>query len=183
LTIFITGGSQGAYEMNRRVAAALAELAGRQDAPRFRVIHQTGGHADAVESTRGRYAEAGIDAVVEPFITAMGGAYKAADLVVARAGAATCAEIALFGKPALLIPLPSAVRDHQFLNASHLADAGAAVVMRQESCEPGALADAIGALLASPERLAAMSAASKSLAAPDAASRLAALVRQVAGSR
>jgi UDP-N-acetylglucosamine--N-acetylmuramyl-(pentapeptide) pyrophosphoryl-undecaprenol N-acetylglucosamine transferase len=110
----------------------------------------------------------------------MGGAYKAADLVVARAGAATCAEIALFGKPALFIPLPSAVRDHQFLNASHLANTGAALVMRQESCEPAPLADALGNLLSSPERLAAMSIAARALATPDAATRLAALVEQCA---
>lgn len=177
-TIFITGGSQGAYEMNRRVAEALATLVARPGAPRFRVIHQTGNHEDAVKATRRRYAEAGIEAIVEPFITTMGGAYKVADLVIARAGAATCAEIALFGKPALFIPLPTAVRDHQFLNAKHLANGGAALVMRQEDCAPAPLADAIGDMLASPSRLTAMSEASKALAAPDAATRLAELLEK-----
>ncbi|MBR0057049.1 MAG: UDP-N-acetylglucosamine--N-acetylmuramyl-(pentapeptide) pyrophosphoryl-undecaprenol N-acetylglucosamine transferase, partial [Kiritimatiellae bacterium] len=178
-TILVTGGSQGAYEMNRRVAEALATLSARPGTPRFRVIHQTGSWRDAEEATRARYASASVEALVTPFIAEMGGAYKAADLVVARAGAATCAEIALFGKPSLLIPLPTAVRDHQFLNAKYLADAGAAAVMRQETCEPKALADAIGALLAAPSRLAEMSRAALSLASPDAATKLAEVLEQL----
>lgn len=182
-TVFVTGGSQGAYEMNKRVADALAALAGRPGAPRFRVLHQSGNHDGAAEDMRRRYAAAGIEARVFDFLPEMGGAYKAADLVIARAGAATCAEIALFGKPALLIPLPTAVRDHQFLNARHLADAGAAVVMRQEDCSPEALADAVAPLLSNAARRAAMAAAAKSLAVPDAAERLADLVESKAAPR
>lgn len=181
-TIFVTGGSQGAYEMNKRVADALAVLAGRSGAPRFRVIHQTGRHEDALEDTRRRYAAAGIEAKVFDFIPEMGGAFKAADIVIARSGAATCAEIALFGKPALFIPLPTAVRDHQFLNARHLADAGAAAVIRQEKCDPESLADAIAPLLSDSARRAAMASAAHALAVPDAAERLASLVEEKAQS-
>jgi len=181
ITIFVTGGSQGAYAMNKKVAEALAFLKRRGDAPYFRVIHQTGKAMDAEEWTRARYAEAGIDARVSAFIPQMGGAYKAADIVIARAGAATCAEIALFGKPAVFIPLPSAVRDHQSRNAAHFAEAGAAVSIAQDACAPEALGGAIADLLANPARRSAMASASRALATPDAAERLADIVCRQAG--
>lgn len=179
-TIFITGGSQGAYGMNKRVAEALAALSAQPDAPRFRVLHQTGAYEDAEEWTRRRYAEAGIDARVFPFISAMGGAYKAADLVVARSGAATCAEISLFAKPAVFIPLPNAPGDHQYLNAKHFADAGAAKVLRQDDCSPDALAGAIAAALADDAMRKAAEAGRDALLANGAAERLADLVEKEA---
>lgn len=175
-TVFVTGGSQGAYRMNKAVAEALAALAARPDGPRFRVIHQTGTHEDAEEWTRRRYAEAGIEARVTGFVKEMGGAYKAADLVVARSGAATCAEISLFGKPAVFIPLPNAPGDHQYLNAKHFAAAGVAKVLRQEDCSPTALAAAIAAALADAAMRKAAEAASDGLLARGAAERLADLV-------
>lgn len=180
-TVFVTGGSQGAYSMNKRVAEALAALAARPGAPRFRVVHQTGTHEDAEEWTRRRYADAGIDALVFPFVSAMGGAYKTADLVVARSGAATCAEISLFGKPAVFIPLPNAPGDHQYLNAKHFADAGAAKVLRQDDCSPDALADAVSAALADEGMRKAAEAGRDALRAEGADGRLADLVEEMAG--
>jgi len=90
----------------------------------FFVIHQTGTADESM--VREAYAKAGVPSTVSAFITEMGRAYASANLVIARAGAATCFELCLLGKPALLIPLPSAVRDHQHLNAAALVKSGGA---------------------------------------------------------
>ena len=182
-TVFVTGGSQGAVPLNNIASAALALLAKSGRVPGLRVVHQTGSRMDTLETTRKIYAEAGVDATASEFIPAMGGVFKCADLVIARAGAATCAEICLFGIPSVLVPLPSAVRDHQFLNARHLADAGAAVCRRQADCSPQWLADEIAALAQDRAKLAAMREAAASLAAPDADEALADLVASCAASR
>ena len=176
LTVFVTGGSQGAVPLNDRASAALAEVVQSGRIPGLRVIHQTGDRLGTFEATRRRYEEAGVTASVSPFLAEMGGAFKVADLVIARAGAATCAEICLFGVPSILVPLPIAVRDHQYLNARHLADAGAAVVVRQDACTPEWLAGTLAKLAADRARLASMRAAALALAAPDATSKLADLV-------
>lgn len=176
-TIFVTGGSQGAYAMNKLVAKALLALAARKDAPRFRVIHQTGSYADAEESTRAAYIAAGIEAYVTAFIPQMGSAYKFADLVIARAGAATCAEVALFGLPAVFIPLPSAARNHQMLNAQALVRSGAAVAFDQNTSAPDEIASAIAEILSDQQRRLTMSSASRAFAVPEAATKLAALVK------
>lgn len=178
LTIFVTGGSQGAYAMNKLVAAALAALAADPAMPKFRAIHQTGNHGDAESDTRARYAAAGIEAEVVPFLRDMAGAFMAADIVVARAGAATCAEIAIFGKPAVFIPLPKSARDHQYLNARHFENAGAARVVRQEE-GAGAIAQAIGAILCNASVRRAMGDAFLREAVADADSRVADLVETV----
>ena len=124
-TILITGGSQGAHRVNQLTAQAICLL--KQDgANDIFVIHQTGAADEAM--VREAYAKAGVPARVSAFITEMGRAYASADLVICRAGASTCFELCLLGKPAFLIPLPSAVRDHQSLNAAALARTGGANV-------------------------------------------------------
>src|SRR5439155_19460077 len=85
--------------------------------------HQTG--AAEVEEVRAAYAALGLPARVEPFIADMGGAYAAADLVISRAGAMSCAEITAVGLPAILVPYPHAADDHQRRNAEVLVAAGA----------------------------------------------------------
>ena len=122
-TVFITGGSQGAHRVNQLTAQAMCLL--KQDGiSDFFVIHQTGAADETM--VREMYAKAGVPSRVSAFITEMGRAYASADLVIARAGAATCFELCLLGKPALLIPLPSALRDHQRLNATALLKSGGA---------------------------------------------------------
>jgi len=109
----VFGGSQGAHSLNATMmclAADRPDLLGR-----FFVVHQTGDHdAGAV---RERYAQKEIRSIVEPFLRDIGGYYKAADIVVCRAGATTIAELLALGKPAIYVPFPHAADDHQHHNA------------------------------------------------------------------
>ena len=171
--VFVTGGSQGAKFLNDTLPEAIAKAASK-GVEGLRVVHQAGpGFADGV---RAAYAALGVEAEVGEFFPNMGGLLKSADVVVARAGAATCAEVCLFGVPAVFIPLPSAVGDHQFHNAKAMDEAGAAIVARQASCTVESLADVLGGLVGNRSRLQAMRTASLKLAAPGAADQLADVV-------
>jgi UDP-N-acetylglucosamine--N-acetylmuramyl-(pentapeptide) pyrophosphoryl-undecaprenol N-acetylglucosamine transferase len=106
-----------------------------------------------------------------------------AQLVIARAGASTVAEIAVIGRPAILIPYAAAAEDHQTANAAGLAAAGAATVIAEAVLTAEALAAAVAAVLGDPDRAQAMARAALAQGIPDAAERLAALVEDVAGGR
>lgn len=173
-TVFVTGGSQGAHAVNDMSCDALCALAA--DMPHLRVIHQSG-VAD-VETLRARYAAAGVSAEVMSFIQDMGRAYAAADMVVCRAGAVTCAELCLCGVPAILIPLPSAIRDHQRLNAAALVAAGGALLVEQQGTTAAALTKMLCDLEAKPQQRETMAAALRQLAVADADARLADLVER-----
>ncbi len=179
-TVLVTGGSLGAHAVNELACEAFILLQQR-GVTGMRVIHQCGPADDA--SLRQRYDAAGVHAEVHAFLREMGRAYASADLAVCRAGAATCAELCLCSVPALLIPLPSAVRDHQRLNAESMVRAGGAVLRVQSSLTPGALADEIAAIRSDPARRGAMRQALLALAAPEAAARLADQVEAAVGSR
>jgi UDP-N-acetylglucosamine--N-acetylmuramyl-(pentapeptide) pyrophosphoryl-undecaprenol N-acetylglucosamine transferase len=168
--VLVTGGSQGAHAVNERACGALCRLA-EQGVSGLRVLHQSGA-ADA-DGLRARYAAAGVAAQVVPFIRDMGAAYAAADVAVCRAGAVTCAELCLCGVPAILIPLPGAVRDHQRHNAAALAAGGGAVLAEQGALTDDTLAERLRALADAPSRRAAMADALLRLAVPDADARLA----------
>src|SRR5262249_35262233 len=114
-------GSQGARAINRAVVDAAMVLRARL--PHMQLIHQTG-PAD-LEWVQGRYTEMGIEAEVSAFVHDMGEAYGRADLIVCRAGASTLAELAALGKPAIVVPYPFAVDDHQRANAEILVEHGA----------------------------------------------------------
>jgi UDP-N-acetylglucosamine--N-acetylmuramyl-(pentapeptide) pyrophosphoryl-undecaprenol N-acetylglucosamine transferase len=194
--VLIFGGSQGSHAINVAMVEAaplLAEgrRAGSQDdtaegrspeaddrvnpgdgeAPgarlRMAITHQTG--ENDLEFVRDAYRRAGLDARVEPFLFAMDREMKGADLVVSRAGATTLSELTAAGKPAVLVPLPTAADDHQRKNADVLQAAGAAVVLDQKDLTGATLATTIEALIEDPERLRAMSEAARRLARPDAA--------------
>jgi UDP-N-acetylglucosamine--N-acetylmuramyl-(pentapeptide) pyrophosphoryl-undecaprenol N-acetylglucosamine transferase len=138
------------------------------------VIHQTGQrHVDTTRSLYGRVPDGW---TLEPFLPRLWEPLAWADLVVARAGAMTLAELAASGRPSILVPFAAAAHGHQLVNARAFAAAGAAVVLEESGVEGSALADTIQTLLADPERLAAMGRAARALAAPDAARRLADLV-------
>ena len=179
-TVFVTGGSQGAHRVNELTTQALAlvqsELANRTDGKKLYVIHQTGA-ADAEEVAR-RYATAGITARVNAFEHEMGRAFATADLVVCRAGASTCFELARVGKPAFFIPLPSAMRDHQHFNAQAFVTRGAADEGVQAALTPRAIANYILHKIDSPAALAQKAAAMKATATPQAAARVADLVER-----
>ena len=177
-TVFVTGGSQGAHVLNTVCSAALIQWAASRAASPLRVIHQTGAADEA--AIRAAYAAAGIDAQVFAFVGAMGSAFRAADLVIARAGAATCAELCLCGVPALLVPLPTAVRDHQRANAAHLVQAACADCCLQPAFSVDWLAAYLERFAADPARRQAMRARALALAAPAAADHLADCVEAAA---
>ena len=171
--VLVTGGSQGARILSETAPRALAAL---PDAIRARLKVQQQSRPETLEAARQIYLEAGIEAEVAPFFRDMAARLSQAHLVVGRAGASTCAELAVAALPSVLIPLRIATDDHQTLNARALTDVGAAVVIPEDEVTVESLTAAIQPLLADPARLAAMSAAAKSVAIPDAAKRLADLV-------
>jgi UDP-N-acetylglucosamine--N-acetylmuramyl-(pentapeptide) pyrophosphoryl-undecaprenol N-acetylglucosamine transferase len=162
--VLVCGGSQGAVAVNELASAALISLAREA---RLSIIHQTGDKD--LEATVARYQAAGIAAECRAFIKDMATAYQTADLIIGRAGATTVAELAIAGKPAVLIPYPFAADNHQELNAREMADKHAALMFRQADLTAAKLADALRPLLAEPTRRAEMAAAMKSLAKPGAA--------------
>jgi len=163
--LLIFGGSQGAKAVNSAAIEALPALLRHH--PSLAVTHQTG-EADYAR-VREAYQRAGISIEVVPFLYDMPTTIHAADLVVARAGAMTVAELTACGKPAILIPLPTAIYDHQAKNAKVMEDAGAAVVIPQAQLDGRLLAQALASILANPETMRAMGAASLSLRRMDAA--------------
>jgi UDP-N-acetylglucosamine--N-acetylmuramyl-(pentapeptide) pyrophosphoryl-undecaprenol N-acetylglucosamine transferase len=163
--VLIFGGSQGAHAINVAVVEAAQELAAIR--PRLRVTHQTGERD--VEMVRAGYREAGLVAEVEPFLYDMGRHIGAADLIVCRAGATTVSEITAAGKPAILIPLPTATDDHQRKNAEALASHGAADVLLQAAMQPSVLAERVRMLVVDQGARRRMGAAARALARPDAA--------------
>lgn len=178
-SVLILGGSQGARAVNDLVlgAAAMLKADGRLPA----LVHQTGAADEA--RVRGRYAELGLtDAVqVRAFIDDMPAVLAAATLVVGRAGALTLAELAMVGRPAILIPLPTAADDHQTRNAAEFATAGAAIVAPQKHTDAASLARMISDLCADPQRRAAMSRAMSGLGRPTAAHDIVDELERVAG--
>jgi len=177
--IMITGGSLGAHAVNILACEAICLLQ-RQGMPGLRVIHQCGTIDESF--LRARYIEAGVVALVSPFMHEMGRAYASVDLAICRAGSATCAELCLCGLPAILIPLPTAIRDHQRLNAESMFQAGGARMFEQADLTPQKLADCIAALRGDIHELQKMRQALLALAVPDAASALADLLEKSARS-
>jgi UDP-N-acetylglucosamine--N-acetylmuramyl-(pentapeptide) pyrophosphoryl-undecaprenol N-acetylglucosamine transferase len=171
LRILVVGGSQGARAVSDLVMATAQVLAAR--GLDFTLVHQTGS-ADH-ERVEARYRKLGLSdrAQVKAFIDDMAAAYANADLVVARAGALTLAELAIAGKPALLIPLPTAADDHQRKNAARFSNEGAAQLFDQATARAEDLAAAIVELGSNPSKRAQMSAAMHALARPQAAQAIA----------
>jgi len=176
--VLITGGSLGAHAVNELACEAIILLHRR--GVHFRAIHQCGLQDEA--TLRERYTAAGADVQVHAFLREMGRAYASASLAICRAGAATCFELCLCGVPAILIPLPTAVRDHQRLNAEAMVQSGGALLRMQPDLTPALLASDIEAILANPDRRSAMRQALLQLAAPDAAEKLAELVVETVNS-
>ena len=162
--ILIFGGSQGSHAINLAMVAAAPRLAEHNG--RVAVTHQTGERD--LQFVRTGYERAGFEARVEPFLFTMDREIKSADLVICRAGATTLSELTAAGKPAVLIPLPTAADDHQRKNAEVLRDAGAADVIEQKDLTGDLLADRILKMTADRARLTAMSAAARRLARPEA---------------
>jgi len=178
IDLLVTGGSQGARLLSETVPRSLAALPEALRA-RLRVVQQA--RPESLEMAHQVYLEAGLlEAEVAPFFRDMAARLSQAHLVIGRAGASTCAELAVAALPSVLIPLKIATDDHQTLNARVLTDVGAAVVMAEDDVTVDSLTAALLPLLSDPAKLSAMSAAARSVAIPDAARRLADLVEATA---
>ena len=178
--LLITGGSQGARLLSERAPAAVAQLAADLRA-RLSVQQQT--RPESMDLARSLYEGAGVEAEIAPFFRDMAGRLKDAHLVVGRSGAGTVCELAVAGKPAILVPLAIALDDDQGQNARLLAEAGGAEVLREDKLTVDSLSEALQRLLGDPAQLARMAAASRAVAKPDAAERLADLVEETAQVR
>ncbi len=147
--LLIFGGSQGAKAINSAVVDGLTSLI--KHVPSLTITHQTGeGDLDRVSQA---YQRLGINAKVVPFLYDMPLVLQTADLVVARAGAMTIAELTACGKPAILIPLPTAIYDHQMKNARAMEAAGGAMVLPQGELSGDKLSEMIVTILSDSQRL------------------------------
>ncbi len=173
LQVLVLGGSQGAAVLNTTLPRALALIA---EADRPQVTHQSG--AAHIDALRAAYAAAGVQAETLPFIDDMAARYANADLVICRAGASTIAEIAAAGVASLLVPLPSAVDDHQTHNARFLAERGASLLVPQSEFTPNRLAQLLREFAR--EKLLAMALAARAVAKPDATQAVAQVCMELA---
>jgi UDP-N-acetylglucosamine--N-acetylmuramyl-(pentapeptide) pyrophosphoryl-undecaprenol N-acetylglucosamine transferase len=166
LNLLVVGGSLGAKVINERVPKALALIAPEA---RPHVLHQSG--KQHYEATRTAYEQAGVDAMVAPFVDDMAFYYDQADLVLCRSGALTVSELAEAGLASVLVPFPHAVDDHQTVNARFLSGRGAAMLLPQTEMTPERLADLLQHMTR--ERAQQMAQAARSAAHPNAARRVA----------
>jgi UDP-N-acetylglucosamine--N-acetylmuramyl-(pentapeptide) pyrophosphoryl-undecaprenol N-acetylglucosamine transferase len=174
--LLVLGGSLGARVFSDIVPTALASL---PDAllSRVSVVQQC--RPEDLGRVRATYDLAGIDAELSTFFPDVADRLAAAHLVIARAGASTVAELAIAGRPSILVPLPGAIDDHQSANAAALVAARGASMIAQRDFSPNALRDQLAALLASPDMLAHAARAARNIARPDATARLADLVEEL----
>jgi UDP-N-acetylglucosamine--N-acetylmuramyl-(pentapeptide) pyrophosphoryl-undecaprenol N-acetylglucosamine transferase len=168
-TLFIFGGSQGAHRLNQAMEESLPRLGDLKG--KMRIIHQTG-EAD-YDDVRRFYQKEGVAAEVHRFIHDMDLAYRAADLILCRAGATTLFELMAMGKAAILVPYPYAANDHQTLNAKSLVDAGAALMVANSDLNGEVLSRLLRELRGDPERLKRMGERASALAQPRAAEKIA----------
>ncbi len=177
--LLVFGGSQGARALNQKmpkIAKALLEAV-----PGLTILHQAG--ARHVEATLAAYNASGTSDrcwQVQAFLDDMPRQFAAADLILARSGASTVAELAAAGKPSLLIPFPLAADDHQRKNAEVLVEAGAAAMLLEDQLTEATLLGTICELIGDPERLAQMGNRARGLAHPDAAQRIAEMAAALA---
>ncbi len=169
--LLILGGSLGARVFSDAVPDAVAALP-ESLRSRVRVTQQC--RAEDLERVTAAYATAGINATLASFFSNVPDLLAQADLVIARAGASTVAELAVSGRPAILVPLPGAIDDHQTANARALTQAGGAWMIPQTQID--SLPQRLAGLLADPDALARAGVAARTVARPDAAARLADLV-------
>jgi len=177
--VLVFGGSQGARSLSEIVPAAFARLP--QDIrARLDIMQQS--RSEDTDSVRATYAGQSIRAEVEPFFNDLPKRMAAAHLVISRSGASTVSELAVIGRPAILIPYPFATDDHQTANAGVLTNAGAAWLIQQRDLSAEKLATLLAEIFANPDELAERAEAAASLGKPDAAQRLADLVDEIGGA-
>lgn len=178
--LVVFGGSQGARAFADLVPPAI-ELLSEAHRVRLRLTQQCR-HED-LPRVNAAYVANGVDAELAEFFRDLPGRIAQADLVIARAGASTVAELSVIGRASLLVPLPGAIDQDQAANASALQAIGGATRLDQKDLTPRRLADAIAAAMDNPAAVVAAARAAGGLARPDAAERLADLCERVAAGR
>jgi UDP-N-acetylglucosamine--N-acetylmuramyl-(pentapeptide) pyrophosphoryl-undecaprenol N-acetylglucosamine transferase len=177
--LLVMGGSQGARALNQmmpQIAQALLDAV-----PGLSILHQAG--ARHAETTEASYAASGAPVDrwrVQAFLEDMPSQFAASDLILARSGASTVAELAASGKPSLLVPFPQAADDHQRKNAEVLVEGGAAAMLLEQEMTATALLDRLTGLLGNPDRLHEMATIARTFAHPQAAARIAEMVAALA---
>jgi UDP-N-acetylglucosamine--N-acetylmuramyl-(pentapeptide) pyrophosphoryl-undecaprenol N-acetylglucosamine transferase len=174
-TVLAMGGSQGARGINEALGKA-AEVLGKLAADELQVIHLTGPSDE--KALFNSYASSGLSAYVAAFCHQMEAAYSAADIAIARSGAASLAEIAHFGLPSILIPYPHAAENHQFLNAQIFQRAGAAIIQEEAETSGRKVAEIIRSLIDKNGEMETMSRNCRALAPDDAAERVADVIEK-----
>jgi UDP-N-acetylglucosamine--N-acetylmuramyl-(pentapeptide) pyrophosphoryl-undecaprenol N-acetylglucosamine transferase len=177
--VLTMGGSQGAQRLNEMVPKALGII--RQEGHSITAIHLAG--EKSKEQVESAYREANVPATVHGFCSDMVSIYQNTSLAISRSGANSCLELALFGIPSILVPLPTSARDHQKANARAMEKAGAATLIEQAGLSPVLLAQTIRAIMTSPDTLERMRNHAKARASTGAAESLADLIVKVGGSR
>src|SRR6185312_8595893 len=175
--LLVFGGSQGAHAFSEIVPAAITRLPQALQA-RLRIVQQC--RPEDLESVRATYAQAKIQAELQPFFQDLPRRMAEAHLVIGRSGAGTVAELMAIGRPAILVPLPHALDDNQTPNAEILSRAGAGWTVAQRDLTPQSLAGMLIGIFAEPEDLARRAHAAHALAVPDATQKLADMVDSLA---
>jgi UDP-N-acetylglucosamine--N-acetylmuramyl-(pentapeptide) pyrophosphoryl-undecaprenol N-acetylglucosamine transferase len=178
LNLVIFGGSQGARFFSDLLPEVLAKL-DPADRARLSIVQQC--RPEDMDRVRAAYDGLGVTADLAPFFRDMPARIANSHLVISRSGASTVCELAVIGRPALMVPLPGAIDQDQSANALVLAKAGGGWVVPQAELTADRLAGELTAFLAEPGRLAQAAASAKSVGRPDAVERLADLVERVAG--
>ncbi|TDQ83964.1 UDP-N-acetylglucosamine-N-acetylmuramylpentapeptide N-acetylglucosamine transferase [Dongia mobilis] len=168
--LLVFGGSLGARSFSQHVPASLA-LMSEDLRRRLRIVQQC--RPEDIDAVAATYREAGIEVELKPFFDDMAARLDWAHLVLSRAGASTVAELTAAGRPAIMVPLPHAIDDHQLANARAVEERGGAWVLTEAAFSPSSVAERLTSFSGAPERLAAAAAAARSLGKRDAAARLA----------
>jgi UDP-N-acetylglucosamine--N-acetylmuramyl-(pentapeptide) pyrophosphoryl-undecaprenol N-acetylglucosamine transferase len=179
--VAVFGGAQGARTINRAALGCYDGWRARADLAVHHVCGPRNLDPCTAELDAARRADDRLQYELVGYEERMDRVYARAALAVCRSGAGTIAELTAVGLPAVLVPLPGAPSDHQTRNAETLERAGAAVMLRDDECDPPRLDSVVTSLLGQPERLAAMGAAARRLGKRDAAACLADLVEEHAG--
>jgi UDP-N-acetylglucosamine--N-acetylmuramyl-(pentapeptide) pyrophosphoryl-undecaprenol N-acetylglucosamine transferase len=178
MSLVVIGGSQGARILSDVVPEAVAQLP-EALLRNIRVAQQA--RAEDLDRVKAFYAERGITAEVATFFDDIPRRFSEAQLIISRSGASSVADIAVIGRPSILIPYAAATADHQTANARALVEADAAILIPEKLLDPGSLAAQIGLILTNPEAAAKMAGRARTAGRPDATERLVELVEDLAG--
>lgn len=177
LNLLVFGGSQGARALSEIVPAAI-EMLSPDLRSRLSIVQQC--RPEDLDAVRTIYSKANVMAELAPFFKDLPQRMANAHLVIGRSGAGTVSELAVIGRPAILIPLPHALDDNQTPNADALANAGGAWRVAQKDLTPQKLAEMLNAAFTQPDDLAKRAAAARSIGKPDATQRFADVVEKLA---